>query len=304
MKKFFIVTLGFLFLLGVGCRTPRSTQSAEITKNQKNNVENDLPVTDSLDWKMYRSNYFKGLTFKMPADYAVEDGTATKIVTIKKQNGDVPRLEIFRMKDFGDRPWGFEGTETKDDLGQFIPKEQFIVQGFNVWFYYSEKDLAAKEGLHAIANSITYNLKNTTSPKSITLKGVIMTLPDKYSVLKVEGSKVWIKTDDTDYDVKLVLSVESIKASDFKDYVVDYDQYIYKKLSLVSPEKEIYNIVDTHYADGYEEFFVARINDKYFRVDYSIESNQEQPDNGDIWGGPDTKVTSQDVVSILKTIRR
>jgi hypothetical protein len=273
MKKFSILVLGFLFLIGAGCGTLSSNRSV------------------TADWKVHQSNYFKGLAFKMPAGYIVEDGTASKLVTIKKENGDVPRLEIFHMKDFGDRPWGVEGTETQDDLDGYVPKEQLVVQGFDVWFYYSEKDIAAKTELHTLANSITYNLTNTTSQKSFTLHGFTMTVPDKYSVGKIKGSKVWIKTDDKKYDVKLVLEITPMTTVEFK-----------KATAGLTPDAVLKN--GSVYKEGCSGFgcYNMMVGEKAFAVQSTIESNEKAPLNLDGVWSPSTIATSQDLLSILKTV--
>lgn len=71
------------------------------------------------------------------------------------------RLEIFQMKDFGDRPWGFEGTETQEDIDGYVPKEQLTIgdgdKKYDVWLYYAKNDIMTKQELHAIFDSIIIN---------------------------------------------------------------------------------------------------------------------------------------------------
>ena len=61
------------------------------------------------------------------------------------------------MNDFGDRPWGFEGTESQEEIDSYSPKETLTVgiddKKYNVWLYYSDNDNQTKEELKAIFDS-------------------------------------------------------------------------------------------------------------------------------------------------------
>ncbi len=46
-----------------------------------------------------------------------------------------------------------------------------------------------------------------SSAQVFTVQGLHMTVPEKYSVIKVEKEKVYIKTDDTEHRVTLILEV-------------------------------------------------------------------------------------------------
>ncbi len=62
------------------------------------------------------------------------------------------------MEDFGDRPWGFSGTETQEEIDGYVPKERLIVgsdgKQYDVWLYYGENDSQTKDELKAIFDSI------------------------------------------------------------------------------------------------------------------------------------------------------
>jgi hypothetical protein len=67
-------------------------------------------------------------------------------------------MEIFQMKDFGDRPWGFSGGETEEEIDGYVPKETLTVgsgdKQYDVWLFYSENDSQTKKELNAIFDSI------------------------------------------------------------------------------------------------------------------------------------------------------
>ena len=94
-------------------------------------------------------------SFQYPENYTLETGDQLNILTVKGSNG---KLEIFQMKDFGDRPWGFEGEETQEDVDLYAPKETLTVgtedKKYDVWLYYSESDSTTQKELNTIFNSI------------------------------------------------------------------------------------------------------------------------------------------------------
>lgn len=113
-------------------------------------------------------------SFQYPQGYFVQEpstepGQLFPVLTVRKaankKEADEKRnvasknrLEIFQMKDFGDRPWGFEGTETQEDIDGYVPKEQLTVgtgdKKYDVWLYYSENDSMTKKELKTIFDSI------------------------------------------------------------------------------------------------------------------------------------------------------
>lgn len=119
------------------------------------------------DSQTYSSEKF---SFQYPQGYFVQEASSSfRALTVRKaaskkeadEKKDVAsknRLEIFQMKDFGDRPWGFEGTETQEDIDGYVPKEQLTVgtgdKKYDVWLYYSENDSQIKNELRTIFDSI------------------------------------------------------------------------------------------------------------------------------------------------------
>jgi hypothetical protein len=104
--------------------------------------------------KTYSSDRY---SFKYPTGYTVTSNSEpVLLLTVEKAPNN--RLEIFQMKDYGDRPWGFEETATQEEIDGYIPKEQLTVgadnKKYDVWLYYGEKDAQAKADLKAIFESI------------------------------------------------------------------------------------------------------------------------------------------------------
>ncbi|HLD60960.1 MAG TPA: hypothetical protein VJA27_02400 [Patescibacteria group bacterium] len=58
------------------------------------------------------------------------------------------------MNDFGDRPFGFTGEETQNDIDGYVPKEQLQVKGFDVWVYYERGDTKTRDELMQIVETI------------------------------------------------------------------------------------------------------------------------------------------------------
>ena len=160
-----------------------------------------------------------------------------------------------------------------------------------------------KENLSS-TTSIKYATSSTTSTKIFTLSNLNFTVPDKYSVLKVEKSTVWIKTDDNANNVRLMLSAEPLNENDYKAYKNDVQEFIDKKNSLTVEDKEIYHILDTRSVDAIDEYYLAKLNNKYFRFYPSIESDEKAPEGDELGFMPETKVTSMDIVNILKSAIR
>lgn len=107
-------------------------------------------------------------SFKYPSNYVLEEnfgvkqqeGTPLKILSVKGTEG---RIEIFRMSDFGDRPWGFAPEEGQEEILQkeidgYLPKETLTVGSgenkYDVWLFYSDNDETTKSELKSIFGSI------------------------------------------------------------------------------------------------------------------------------------------------------
>ncbi len=126
-------------------------------QNSQKTTELDIttqPPSISSDLKTYSSEKY---SFNYPNGYSVTLPTQSfTVLTIEKARNK--RVEIFQMKDFGDRPWGFEGTETQEEVDGYVPKETLTVgsgdKQYDVWLYYSENDSQAKKEVKAIFDSI------------------------------------------------------------------------------------------------------------------------------------------------------
>jgi hypothetical protein len=95
-----------------------------------------------------------------PQGYTVIQATESfPALTIKKS--DNQRLEIFKMSDFGDRPFGFEGNETEQEIDGYVPKESLTIgsddKKFDVWLFYPTGNEDAKNELQQILESIETN---------------------------------------------------------------------------------------------------------------------------------------------------
>lgn len=91
-------------------------------------------------------------SLEYPSSYSVEEANESfKALTVRGEKG---RVEIFKMNDFGDRPSGFTGEETQEDIDDYVPKEQLKVADYDVWLFYSENDAQTKSEVQDIAESI------------------------------------------------------------------------------------------------------------------------------------------------------
>jgi hypothetical protein len=144
------------------------------------------------------------------------------------------------------------------------------------------------------STSTKYDVANenkNNAQKKFTIDSLTMTVPDKYSVGKIKGSKVWIKTDDKKYDVKLVLEITPMTTVEFK-----------KATAGLTPDAVLKN--GSVYKEGCSGFgcYNMMVGEKAFAVQSTIESNEKAPLNLDGVWSPSTIATSQDLLSILKTV--
>ena len=96
--------------------------------------------------------YPSDISFDYPITYSVEPGSKSfPVTTVRGESG---RIEIFKISDFEDRPFGFTGGETQEDIDQYVPKEDFQVNGYDVWLFYSEQDTETQQELQDIVESI------------------------------------------------------------------------------------------------------------------------------------------------------
>ena len=116
-------------------------------------------------WLIYED---KSIRFTYPPDYKIlkkgEDGLPA-IRIYKNEPSTIPRLEIFKLSDFGgDRPFGFTGEETQEDIDNYVPKQKRAFHSrfesdspentFHVWLYHSEYDFETRDFLNRIADTI------------------------------------------------------------------------------------------------------------------------------------------------------
>ena len=152
-----ILGLVALLLLVSACNFPSQSPALEEKgADQAAIIETEIPPTES-NLKIYSTETY---SFSYPIEYTITLPTQSfPALTIEKARNQ--RVEIFQMKDFGRRPWGFSGDESQEDIDGYVPKETLTVGSgdtqFDVWLFYSENDSQTKEELIAIFDSILIN---------------------------------------------------------------------------------------------------------------------------------------------------
>ena len=121
-------------------------------------VKTDQAVTSN--FLPYENQYYY---FQYPRGYVLKknfgvgnENDPLRILSVENSRG---RMEIFRMADFGDRPFGFEeGEPSPADIGTYVPSEFLKVEQngktYDVWLYYPAGDEQTKDELQAIYQSI------------------------------------------------------------------------------------------------------------------------------------------------------
>lgn len=108
--------------------------------------------------------------YTLPINYKVIDNntfvanatnTGKLILAVEKDEaGRYGKIELFRMSDFGERPFGFEGDETEQDILRYIPVEQTKVEingaTYDIWLYYKKGDTHTKAELDSIVKSLKW----------------------------------------------------------------------------------------------------------------------------------------------------
>lgn len=140
----------------------------------------------------------------------------------------------------------------------------------------------------------TNETSSTNTQKIFTIQGLKATVPDKYSVVKVEVNKVWIKTDDIKYDVKLVLE---IKKEDNRFYEQNANEEPGENLPL--KEGELFEVNST--AGAFRKSGLVVSSGIYSFV-WTVETDQPRPKDQDVPWVPNTKVIQNDLLNIEKTI--
>jgi hypothetical protein len=143
-----------IILLVTSCNFPPQIPEQEAgitdpTVTTKLKPTSTQPNLESYTSELYSLNYPKGYTITLPIP-------GFPVLTIGKAPNQ--RMEIFQMKDFGDRPFGFTGEETQEDIDGYVPKEKLIVgsgeKQYDIWLFYSENDDQTKEELNSIVDSM------------------------------------------------------------------------------------------------------------------------------------------------------
>jgi hypothetical protein len=131
------------------------------------------------------------------------------------------------------------------------------------------------------------------SVKKFTIQGFAMTVPDKYSVVKVENTKAWVKTDDKEYDVKLVLEVKKEDNTFFEKNANEPGENQRIK------DGELFRVYG---ASGVLAWDGVVLPVGIYSLVWTVESNEPVPKDLDGVWSPETKVTSEDIWNIEKTI--
>ena len=107
------------------------------------------PDLKTYSFEKYSFSYPNGYTITLPTQ-------SFPALTVEMARNK--RVEIFQMGDFGDRPWGFGGTETQEEIDGYVPKETLTVgsgdKQYDVWLFYSESDSQVRDEVRAIFDSI------------------------------------------------------------------------------------------------------------------------------------------------------
>jgi len=130
-------------------------RNIKVLNNLANKITVPVASSSEIIWNTYES---PNLLFKYPEGYTVTKEKSIPFFTIKGEKG---RIEIFRMKDFGDRPFGFEdGDMTRAEFDQYVPQKMITtpanqkVEPYNVWIFYGIDDSATKALLEEVVSSI------------------------------------------------------------------------------------------------------------------------------------------------------
>jgi hypothetical protein len=148
-----IAILGILTLILLSGCSKTSTITEEVESVATETVSED--VIDN--WKTYETDEY---TFQYPPEYQVKPKTegVSRATIIYKDDIDESRIEIFKLKDFGgDRPFGFTGEETDDDI--FLRETKSIgnlpeIEKVQVYLIYAESDTVTKNTFQKILKTI------------------------------------------------------------------------------------------------------------------------------------------------------
>jgi hypothetical protein len=150
----YILIILTIILMASSCNFPFQPVEPEVEIVQPTATIEVSPTSTPSNLERYASEYY---SFTYPNDYTITlPDQSFPVLTVGK--ADNKRMEIFQMKDFGNRPWGFTGEETQEDIDGYVPKEMLTVGTgeniYDVWLFYSENDNQTIEELKSILDSI------------------------------------------------------------------------------------------------------------------------------------------------------
>jgi hypothetical protein len=153
-KSTLTLSLIAIILMASACMVFSQSPELEVERVVQTAIIVTKPPSTQSGLETYSSEIF---SFNYPNGYAITLPTQSfPALTIEKARNE--RVEIFQMKDFGNRPWGFSGSETQEDIDGYLPKETLTVgigeKQYDVWLFYSESDSQIKEELKVIFDSI------------------------------------------------------------------------------------------------------------------------------------------------------
>jgi hypothetical protein len=128
---------------------------------------------------------------------------------------------------------------------------------------------------------------------SFTLSNLHFTLPNKYTLKKIVGNTVYIRTDDTKHEVYLKATITSntAKLTDNSDTFIAKDGAHITELG----------------QDGVFALYQVEFKNKSYSISWEFQSNEPQSADSSESEGlginlPETKVTNSDIVNIMKSI--
>jgi hypothetical protein len=142
------------------CNFPFQSPQPEVEDLEPTAANEIKPTSPQFNLEAYSNEYY---TFTYPQEYTITPPKPEfPVLTISKSNNK--RMEIFQMSDIGDRPFGFSGDESQEEIDGYVPKERLTVGSgeneYDVWLYYSENDSQTREELKLIYDSIVITENN------------------------------------------------------------------------------------------------------------------------------------------------
>ncbi len=123
--------------------------------------EEGMEIWKNDGWLSYTGSEYE---FRYPSDYTIEEPTDSfKALVIRGPEGS---LEIFDTTDFAERPFGFTGEETQEEIDAYIPKETrnlaseeltagpAYADAYEIWLFWTKGNSEVKDEIQEIANTI------------------------------------------------------------------------------------------------------------------------------------------------------